>query len=82
MAAFVGDHRFKGKILRIGIALERLGIDGEQIFFGCVAPAVLCPACLAVNVPLLDATDEPQLPCDTSRTVAPGAPFRHSQGAR
>src|SRR5260370_23049490 len=41
MAALVGDHRFEGKILRVGIPLERFGIDGEQIVFGRVAPAVL-----------------------------------------
>jgi hypothetical protein len=82
MAALVGDHRFKGKILRIGVALERLGIEGQQILFGCGAPAILRAARLAVNVAILDAPDKPQFPRDAGRTVAAGTPFRRSQRAR
>ena len=82
MAAFVGDHHFEGKILRVGIPLERFGIDGEQIIFGRVAPAALRAAGLAVDVAKLDATDKPELSRGTGRAVAPAAPFRRSLGTR
>jgi hypothetical protein len=81
MAAFMSDHRFQGKILRVGVALERLGIDRQQILVGGVAPAVLRPARLTVNVPILDGADKPPLPGDTGCTVPPGAPFGWSQGS-
>jgi hypothetical protein len=59
MAAFVSDDRFEGKFLRVRVALERFGADGEQIIFGRVAPAVLRAASLTVNVPILNGADEP-----------------------
>jgi len=80
MAALMGNHRFEGKIFRIGIALECLCIDGEQITFRRVAPPVLCASRLAVNMPILDAANEAELPRDASRTVAAGVTFRSSQG--
>jgi hypothetical protein len=82
MATFVGDHRFEAKILRIGIALERFGIDGKQVLFGSIPPTVLGAARLAVNVPIFYASDEPKMPRDTGRTLSPRPPFRNSQEAR
>jgi hypothetical protein len=29
MAALVSQNRFEGKVLRVGVALERLGIHGQ-----------------------------------------------------
>jgi hypothetical protein len=54
------------------------GEDGQQIRFGDVAPPILRPTRLAVNVPVLDAADKPQLLRDARGTVAPGAPLRSS----
>jgi hypothetical protein len=58
MAAFVGDHRFEGKILRVCIALECFGIDGEQILFSMIASAILRAPGLAINLPILNTADE------------------------
>jgi hypothetical protein len=70
MAAFVGDDGFKGKIFRVGVALERFCVDREQIIFGRNALAVLCASGLAVNVTILDAADETEPPGDASRPIA------------
>ena len=32
MAALMSRNRCEGKVLRVGLALERLGIHGQQIF--------------------------------------------------
>lgn len=76
MPAFVGDHRFERKIIRIGIALERLCINGEQIVFSGVAATVLRASGLTVNVPILDIPDESETPRETSCTVATCSAFR------
>jgi hypothetical protein len=82
MAAFMSDHGFKRKILRIGIPLESLRINGEQIYFGRNAPAVLSATCLAVNVPTFDTADKAKLPCDAGRPVATGSPLGRRQVTR
>jgi hypothetical protein len=43
MATLVGDDRFEGEILRIGIALERLRIDRESIDSFAAAAAIWAP---------------------------------------
>src|SRR5437870_2224849 len=53
MSALVSQDCCEGEILRVGIALERLGMDGQQVLFRRAAPAVLRAARLAVDVAVL-----------------------------
>jgi hypothetical protein len=82
MAAFVGNHRCQGKILRVGVALERFGIDGQQVLVGAAAAPVLRAAGLAVNVAVFDVSDEPPLSRDASNAAAASPPFCRRQGVR
>jgi hypothetical protein len=58
MAAFVGNHRWEGEILRVGVALKGFGIDCKQILIRRPSPAVLRAAGLTVHMPVLDAPDK------------------------
>src|SRR5262245_65286137 len=82
MPAFVGDHRFERVIFRVGIAIKRLRIDRQQIRFWRTAAAILGASSLAVNVPVLDASDKPQLLGDASGSMAAGALSARSQRPR
>ena len=75
MTTLVGQNRFEGEILRIGVAIKRFGINGQQALFRRTASAVLRAARLAVNVPVLDASDKPQVKCDANRAIAKGPSF-------
>jgi hypothetical protein len=82
VAAFMGDHRYEGEILWVGIALKSLRIDAQEITFRRATAAVLGAARLAVNVSVLDAADKAELPVDARRSLAAGALFARSQRSR
>ena len=65
MSPLVRDHRFERKVVRVVIALERLGIDGEQVFSRRVAPAVLRAARLLAGKLDIEIEAEmlPEAPC-------------------
>jgi hypothetical protein len=75
MAPLVSDDGREGEVLRVGVALERLGKDRQQVFFGRTALAVLSAARPAVNMAVLDASDEAEPSCETCDTVAAGLSF-------
>jgi hypothetical protein len=70
VATFVGDHRFEGEILRIGISLKCFRIDREQISLWRTASAILGTTRLAVNVPVLDAANKSELVGDAGYSAA------------
>jgi len=82
VTALVGQNPFEGEIFRVCVAFECFGIDRQQILCHRAAPAVLGASGLAINVTVLDASDKPQSPCDASRPITAGTPFRRSQRAR
>ncbi|MBI3412415.1 MAG: hypothetical protein HY040_29190 [Planctomycetes bacterium] len=54
----MGDHPLEGEILRVGIALKRLGIDGQEIRFLRAAATILGASRLAVYMAVFDFTHE------------------------
>jgi hypothetical protein len=58
VAAFVGDYRFKREISRIGVALKRLSIDGQQIDPLRATAGILGTAGLAVYMAVFDLAHE------------------------
>jgi hypothetical protein len=58
MAPLVGDDRFEGEVLRIGIALERLRINCELIDSFGAAAAILGAAGLTIYMAIFDVSHE------------------------
>ena len=70
--AFVGDHRFEREIVRVGVPLKRLCINGQQIRLCRTAATVLGAARLAVDVTILDTAYKSELPGNMSRSTVAG----------
>jgi hypothetical protein len=58
VSALVSQDCCEGEVLRIGIPLERLGIDGQQVFFHLASSTILCATRPAVDVAVLNLPDE------------------------
>ncbi len=82
VAAFVGDHRFEREIFRVGIALKRLRINGQQIRLWRAAATLMGAARLTVNMAILDAPGKSEFPGYTSCSSSSGALFARSQRSR
>ena len=71
MASFMGDDRFQREVGRIGIALESVSADDEQVGVWPVADAILPSSSSAENMPVFNTANEAQPPrdlCDSERS--------------
>jgi hypothetical protein len=82
MAALVSRDRCEGEVVGVGVALERLGRDGQQILIRRAAPAVLRAARRAVNRAVLDTSNKPRCSRGARDMAAAGTPFGRSQRPR
>ena len=72
------QDRFKGKVLRIRVALKRFGVNSQQVQGRRASSPILRPAGLAVNVAVFDTADESELSLNVNDSIAATAQFEGS----
>ncbi len=80
MASLVSQDRYKGEIFRVGIALECLSIDSQQVLLPGASLPGLRTACLAVDMSVLDVSHESKAPRNADSPVTSCVPLRSRQG--
>ncbi len=70
VASLVREDRSEGEILWVRIALKRFRINDEQILRNRASSSKLGTPAVAVNMTVLDASDESQRACDSSDSLA------------
>src|SRR5260370_20451004 len=76
MSAFVGNDRLQREVLRIRIALKRLGVDGEEIVLLRAGEPVLGTPSETVDMQVADPADKSEAGSDSAHAppACPGLP--------